>query len=209
MARGRKPKSREQRVREGNAGKRPLPEPVHVGERLSPDVAIADSGELVERIEIPAMPEHLALGDELDDSTEARDLWEGVCTLLIREGIVVEGDLFVLASLIESILLARKAWWEMRSAGSMVVETANDRGGRASSKPSPWLKVHRDATQTMLKIAEHYALTPVARARLGLTVGRGKQIWEELEKGLPENPLDRRGDSDDDDFIIDYEGEAK
>lgn len=210
---GRKPKPAEVKRREGNPGKRAIGEPVLVGERLTGTELdeSAVGGELVEREEaapllLPPVPDTLALVDELDDATAGTDLWREVCTLLIEAGIATAGDLYAIEQFVMATLESRRAFFELRTEGS-TVDTINPAGDRAGKTTHPAYRVWRDSNATMLRWAEHLGLTPVARARLGLAVGKGRKLAAELERGLPENPLKRRGVDDDGDATIDTYGE--
>ena len=48
----------------------------------------------------------------------------------------------------------------------------------------PALRVERDAWQAFLRFAEQYALTPVARTRLGLAELHRRTLAEELDEQL-------------------------
>lgn len=200
VARGRPPKPAEQRRREGNAGKRPIGDPVLVGTRLVVNgsgegldladvpegaVVIGESVYLRERLPPPAP--HLVVSDELDDSTDAADLWYDIAALLIDAQIMTSGDTLVLEGLVESILIARGAFADLRAEGG-VVPTLNPTSGRAGDKLSSSFKLWRDSRAAVLKIASDYGLTPTARARLGLALGQGRKLAQELDDGLPENP---------------------
>lgn len=229
---GRKPKPTEQKRREGNLGKRPLGDPVNVGERLQADDDFEDAlgldGELVDDgpeldepaepstelaapVWMPALPDTLALLDELEGEPTARSLWDEVCRLLVTSNIITEGDLFAVEQFVMATLEARRAFFELRTDGS-TIDTVNPSGGRAGKTTHPAYRVWRDSNATMLKWGEHLGLTPVARARLGLAVGHGRKLAQELNEGLPKNPLVRTegsGDADAEAHEIDpYGGEA-
>lgn len=210
MARGRKPKPAEQRQKEGNKGKRPIGDPVLLGPRVSADVIESDdvpgmddsevAAELAAARDVvmigekayakdslPFVPRHLMLTDELNDDTECADLWYEIAALLIDGNILAGGDILVLESLVEAILIAREAYEELRGEGT-VVTTQNASSGRSSQKTNPSFKVWRDARIFVLRLAEQYALTPSARARLGLAIGQGRKLAAEIGDGLPENP---------------------
>lgn len=207
--RGRKPVPAEQRRQEGNRGKRDYGDPVLVGERLDADVIEHETGTALDvpagavvvgdnvyrRDVLPDLPHHLALDDELNETEEAAELWYELAALLVDANLLTRGDLVMLTMLAENILEARRAWEELRTGGR-VVETLNPASGRASLKASPWHKIWRDSNATVIKLAEQFALTPVARARLGLAIGKGRQIEKELGAGLPENPRTPAKDND-------------
>lgn len=210
---GRKPKPAEIKRKTGNPGKRPLGDPVLVGRRLTTDdgddfhdPALVEVDEIepgtavvVPTTAVPAwmppLPHTLALTDELDNDDQAQRLWKQVCTILIDANIITEGDLFAVEQFVMATLEARRAYFELRTAGSTVA-TANPAGGRAALTTHPAYRVWRDSNATMLKWGEHLALTPVARTRLGLAIGHGRKLAQELDDGLPENPVRREGIAD-------------
>jgi P27 family predicted phage terminase small subunit len=49
-------------------------------------------------------------------------------------------------------------------------------GSYLDYKENPWMRAMRDANQQALKLAEMLGLTPMARARLGLTAATGKTM---------------------------------
>ena len=175
---GRKPKPAEIARRDGNPGKRPIGDPVLVGSRL------------IEVDGIPPVPDTLALVDELDDSDAAEVLWRQACALLIEAQIITEGDLWAVEQFVMATLEARRAFFELRTDGS-TVDTVNPAGGRAARTTHPAYRVWRDANTAMLKWGEHLGFTPTARARLGLAIGQGRKLAQELGDGLPANPLQR------------------
>lgn len=168
---GRPPKPLEQRRREGNPGKRPLPEPVVVGGRFN------DPGDL------PECPDHL---DVMAPNGEAVELWRKVGEYLIDANVLAWGDLFVLEAFIESELVARQAYIALADEGFTV------RGDRGTVR-NPMFTVWRDARTTALRHSEHLGLSPVARARLGLAGLVGRKLERELGDDLPDNPLTRQG----------------
>lgn len=210
---GRKPKPAEVKRKQGNPGKRPIGDPVLVGARLvadddfydpaaEPEVDELDADEVGAEVAtteppvwMPAVPETLLLVDELDGDEAATRLWRDVCTVLVGSNIITEGDLFAVEQFVMATLEARRAYFELRTDGS-TIETVNPAGGRASKTTHPAYRVWRDSNATMLRWAEHLALTPVARSRLGLAIGQGRKLQKELGDGLPDNPLDRRADAD-------------
>lgn len=210
---GRKPVPAEVKRQTGNRGKRTIGDPVNVGPRLTatdddfhdPEIddlsepaddeaaeQTGDGGEV--ELWVPPVPDTLLLVDELDDETAATDLWNKVCRLLITSNIITEGDLFAVEQFVMATLEARRAFFELRTEGSTVT-TANPAGGRASKTTHPAYRVWRDANTVMFKWAEHLGLSPVARARLGLAVGHGRKLAQELEADLPANPLNRGSSS--------------
>jgi P27 family predicted phage terminase small subunit len=152
--RGRKPKPAEQRKREGNAGKRPLPDTVLVSGR--PDLA-----------EVMEPPAHL--------SDDAQDFWRDSVKRLVEVGIIDRVDVPVLEQLCEQYARVRGAQRVIREVGMFA------RGSTGQIREHPALKIEREATSLFLKIAEHYALTPIARTRLGLAELHARTLAQELD----------------------------
>jgi hypothetical protein len=67
------------------------------------------------------------------------------------------------------------------------------RGSVGQLRPHPALKIEGDATDRFLKLAEHYALTPIARTRLGLAELHRRSLAEELNAGLGKPELRKAG----------------
>lgn len=155
--RGAKPKPVEQRRKEGNPAKRKLPEPLLVGGRPLP-------GELMEP------PEHL-----IDD---AKDFWRKSVARLVEVGIIDRVDVPVLEQLATQYARIRAAQRVIGKQGYFV------RGSVGQLREHPAVKIERDATALFLKIAEHYALTPIARTRLGLAELHRRSLETEMEAGL-------------------------
>jgi P27 family predicted phage terminase small subunit len=155
--RGRPPKPREQRVLEGNPGKRPLPEPVVLGGR--PD--------LKEMIEPPS---HL--------HPDAKDFWKDSVVRLVEVGILDRVDTPALEQLATQYARIRAAQRVIDEAGYFA------RGSTGQIKEHPALKIEERATNLFLKLAEHYGLTAIARTRLGLAELHRRSLAQELTEGL-------------------------
>jgi P27 family predicted phage terminase small subunit len=155
--RGRKPVPVEQRIREGNAGHRPLPERVLVAGR-------PDLNELAEP------PAHLP--------ADARDFWVETVTRLGAGGSVDRVDVPVLEQL--SVQYAR-----IRGAQRVIAEDGFFvRGSVGQLREHPAMKIEREATTLFLKLAENYALTPIARTRLGMAELQRRSLADEMGSGL-------------------------
>ena len=160
MAGGPLPKTVEQRQREGNREKRPLPEPVLVAGRVEP-------GEL-ERLKEP--PERLP--------KEGKEFWRESIVRLVEVGIIDRADLpalEMLATLYARIVRAGKAI----SEEGFFTFTSN-----GTPKEHPAVKIERDSIGMFFRLADHYALTPVARTRLGLAEVHRRTLAKEMETGL-------------------------
>jgi P27 family predicted phage terminase small subunit len=155
--RGGKPKPIEQRIREGNPSKRPLPEPVLIAGR--PDLQ-----------ELAEPPAYLP--------PEAKEFWRDSVVKLCETGIIDRVDVPVLEQLCTQYARIRQSQRVLAQDGHYV------RGSVGQLRPHPALKIEQDATTLFLKMAEHYALTPVARTRLGLAELHARNLKRELDEGL-------------------------
>jgi P27 family predicted phage terminase small subunit len=154
---GRKPKPVEQRVAEGNPRKHPIPQPMLVAGRPSLH-------------ELDEPPEHLP--------PEAKEFWTTAITRLIEVGIIDRVDVPVLEQL--AVQYAR-----IRQAQRVLAEDGHySRGAAGQLKEHPAMKIEMNATTLFMKIAEHYALTPIARTRLGLAELHRRSLAVELNEGL-------------------------
>lgn len=154
---GRKPKPVEQRRREGNPGKRRLPEPVLVGGRG-----------------LPQKPRDLP--------AEAKSFWDQIVSRLAEVGLIdlVDRPALVLMSI--QWARAEQARREIEEKGLFAT------GSEGQIVEHPAVKIERAAAALYLRFAEHYALTPVARTRLGLAELQRKSIASELDDRLGRNP---------------------
>lgn len=156
--RGRKPKPAEVRLREGNPGKRPIPEPITFdGGRIGPP------------------PEHL--------DADGRAWWEEAVPVLDAVGILQKVDEAALE-------MAATAYSRFRQA-----KRAIDRhgvfakGSTGQIVQHPALAIEKDAVATYLRFAEQYALTPVARTRLGLAELHRRSLADEMNDRIGEPEL--------------------
>ncbi len=152
--RGRKPKPIEQRRREGNPGKRELPDAVVIGGR-----AVS--------LEPPA---------GLDEDASA--FWAKAVPVLAEVGlldVVDEGALEMLCTQYARAVQARRI---IEDQGLLA------RGSTGQLVEHPAIATERNAAQAFLRFAEQYALTPVARTRLGLAELQRKSLAQEMEETL-------------------------
>lgn len=154
---GRKPKPAEQKALEGNPGHRPLPEPVLVGGRPLP----------TEMIEPPAY---------LPD--DAQEFWRDSVATLIEVGIIDRVDAPALEALATQYARMRQANRVVASEGHFA------RGSTGQLVQHPALKIEREATAMFMRLAEHYALTPIARVRLGMAELHRRSLAQELNDDL-------------------------
>jgi P27 family predicted phage terminase small subunit len=73
----------------------------------------------------------------------------------------------------------------IRQAQRVIAEVGHfELGSRGQVKEHPALKIEREATRTFLTLAEQYALTPVARTRLGLAELHRRTLQAEMTDAL-------------------------
>lgn len=157
MTKGRKPKPREVKIASGNPGRRKLPEPVLVGERVAGP---------------PAAPAGL---DE-----RAAEVWAELAALLTEGGILTGGDLVALEGLAVMVGRARQARAALEGEPLVV------RGSQSWMIPNPLLRIERDAWAAAQRVAVEFGMTPSARARLGLTMVQGRSLGLDLARKLDE-----------------------
>jgi P27 family predicted phage terminase small subunit len=164
--RGRKPKPVEQKIAEGNPGKRALPEHLLVGGRPTLD-------------ELREPPAHIP--------PEAQQFWRDSVQRLIEVGIVDRVDVPVLEQLATQYARIRQAQRVLAEDGHYV------RGSVGQLRAHPAIKIEAEATRLFLQMAEHYALTPIARTRLGLAELHRRSLSQELREGLGSADLRKAG----------------
>jgi P27 family predicted phage terminase small subunit len=156
------PKPIEQKLREGNPGKRALPQPFLVAGRPR-------------RLELDEPPEHLP--------ADARDFWAEIVPHLTACGIVDRVDVPVL----EMLSTAYARW---RAAQRVIEERGFfARGSTGQVKEAPWVKIEREAHALFLKTAEQVGIGPLGRTRLGLAEVTRRVLADELRDGLGEVTL--------------------
>jgi P27 family predicted phage terminase small subunit len=158
VTRGRKPKPREVKIASGNPGRRKLPEPVLVGERVAGDAPLAPAG--------------------LDEW--AAVVWGELAQLLTEGGVLTRGDLVALEGLAVMVGRARQA------RAALVGEPLVVRGSQSWMIPNPLLRIERDAWAAAQRVAVEFGMTPSARARLGLTMVQGRSLGLDLARRLDE-----------------------
>jgi len=154
MMKGRKPKAREIRQAEGNPGKRPLPEPVHV------DAVYPGQEDKLEA------PEHLP--------AVAKEWWRETIPTLAGVGLLDTVDRGMLE-------MAATAYARHRQAGRILaVQGHLTRGSVGQLREHPSMATERAAAATYERIAEQFGLTPIARTRMGLAELSRKKLKDEL-----------------------------
>jgi len=159
MARGRPPKPVEQRIAEGNPGRRPLPEPV----RPAP----------VHKA--PEPPDHL--------DKDAKAFWNEAVPVLYEVGILDKVDTAALE-------MAATAYSRFREAKRVIDKKGIlSRGSAGQVVEHPALSTERASQQMYLRFADQYALTPVARTRLGLAELHRRSLVQEMNDAIGEPEL--------------------
>jgi P27 family predicted phage terminase small subunit len=144
------------------------PEPVLVGGRPS-----------LEELREP--PEHLT-------NEDARAFWEDAVVRLIDVGIVDRVDVPILEQLAMQYARIKAAQRVIESEGYFA------RGSTGQIKEAPWVKMEREATMLFHRLADQFALTPLARTRLGVAELVRRSLRAELEQALG-GPVLRRVDA--------------
>lgn len=158
MPRGRKPKPAEQRIAEGNLGKRAIPKPARVGD-------------VVENV--PRAPAHL--------STAAREAWGTLAPIVTRAGLLRSGDMDAFEALCDSIGVRRMAAAELKAYHENHSTLLLD--GHRGSVAHPCIAIERAAAGEVRKWCERFGLDPSSRTRLG---AGGEEGTGEPEDDLPE-----------------------
>jgi P27 family predicted phage terminase small subunit len=152
MPRGTKPKPIEQRIREGNIEKTPLPEPVLIGGRPQADI--------------------ITPPDDLPE--DGKDLWNLVVPSLLEAGILDMVDLPALEAMCTQ-------WAYGKRAGRIIEEKGMlSRGHAGQIREHPAMATVRKSHEVFHRFAAEYGLTPSARARLGLAHMQGRALQKEL-----------------------------
>jgi P27 family predicted phage terminase small subunit len=155
--RGRKPTPTEKRVLEGNPQKRPLPEVLLVAGR--PELQ-----------EFAVPPDYLPL--------DAQEFWRDSVVRLVDVGIIDRVDYPALEQLAVQYARIRQAQRVIREEGLFTL------GSVGQIREHPALKIEREATTLFMKMAEHFALTPIARTRLGLAELHRRTLADEMGSAL-------------------------
>lgn len=138
----------------GNPSHRPLPAVVNVAGKVT----------------TLATPSHLADG--------ATEVWNELIPQLAAVGLLDGVDGILLEALCTHVARAREAALIIEQDGMF---QATKRGGLTLH---PAVRVERESWEAARKLGESFALTPVARTRLGLALYKGKTLQQELESKL-------------------------
>ena len=158
---GHPPNPVEQRIREGNPRRHPLPEPLLVSGRPE-----------VNELEPP------------EDLPEAgKRAWNEIVPQLAEIGLLDRIDRLVL----EAMCLH---WARMKQAGKVISAQGHlVRGPGGSLREHPSLKTERESASAFFRLAEQYAMTPIARTRLGLAELHRRTLKAEFDTALGEPDL--------------------
>ncbi len=144
MTRGRKPKPTALKLLQGNPGKRPI------------------------NFQDPAFPAAGQGGDMAkppkDLPQRGKELWNRFYPLLAKFGVLLETDLPAFEALCRSWALFKAADIQCGKKNGMIQESA---GGYQS--PSGWVTLRSKFYAEFRQLAEHFGLTPSARARIKIT----------------------------------------
>lgn len=163
VPRGRPPKPREQRIAEGNPGRRALPEPM-VG--------------LGKRLDFPAPVDLTNLG---------RKIWHELVPQIATLGWVDGIDETMLRLLVDTLEVIERAKLSITTDGFMLVERKYDKDGIETGetlKVNPAVRAQLQATAQAHRIAAGFGMTPSDRSRLGLRALKGKALAEDLADHL-------------------------
>lgn len=160
---GRMPTPVENRIREGNPQKRKMPEPLLVAGRVN---------DVENEFEPP------------EDMPEAgKQAWRTVVPELAAVGLLDHVDKLALEMM--CIQYAR-----MKQVGKVIARQGHlVRGAGGTLREHPSLKTEREAAGLFFRVAEQYALTPVARTRLGLAELHRRALKDEFNSALGEPDL--------------------
>jgi P27 family predicted phage terminase small subunit len=176
--RGPKPKSGEQRRREGNPGKRPVPKDVVVGGDPPPEFALNP-------------PEWL--------DNDAKAWWTCAVPVLQEVGLLDVVD-------VAALEMAASAYARFRQARRVIDEEGvMSTGSTGQIVEHPMLATERQSQAQYLRFAEQYALTPVARTRLGLAELHAKSLAEEMNAKMGQPDLKPVESTRVDDEVVDAE----
>jgi P27 family predicted phage terminase small subunit len=160
VIKGRKPKPVEVRRREGNPRKHAMPEPLQVGGRVA-------------ELEPPEdLPE------------DGKDVWKQIVPRLAEVGVLDQVDTYAVEAMCTQ-------WARAKQAGRIIAQQGHVTiGSTGQLVEHPALQTERNAFQQFLRFAEHYALTPVARTRLGLAELERKSLASTMSGALEDSVIE-------------------
>jgi P27 family predicted phage terminase small subunit len=109
---------------------------------------------------------------------DAKEFWQDSVRKLAEVGVIDLVDtpaLEMLATQYARVLQARRV---IAARGLFA------HGSMGQIREAPWVRLERDAMAAFMRMAGEFALTPVARTRLGLAQLHGKAMAKELDEAL-------------------------
>jgi len=161
MAGGRPPKPTEVKLREGNAGKRKLVDPVEVSKPVT------------DPAQLPFPSDYLP--------SAASILWNEIVGEIVADGVLRRADLMACVMMVQAAYDFVTASTNVEEHGYMV----KDRHGQ--TKQNPWLAVRNEAARNYKSWCERFGLTPSDRTRLGMALVSGQEAALSLENILGGN----------------------
>ena len=124
-------------------------------------------------------PEHAELAEPPDHlPPEAQEFWRTTVVRLVEVGIVDRVDVPLLEQLATQYARIAQARRVIEQFGHF------SRGSMNQLKEHPALKIEREATAMFQRLADQFALSPLARARLGVADVYRRSLQAELEQML-------------------------
>ncbi|MEK6675973.1 MAG: phage terminase small subunit P27 family [Planctomycetota bacterium] len=119
----------------------------------------------------------------IGNDERVRAVWEELAPGLIELGLLTPLDESMFEIYCHNVAMSRMASEHLAVEG--LVKTTP----RGRQIPNPWFRIEKVATSMILKIAPHFGLTPVSRARLGPVMKPGPTAEDPKDrffsKGLP------------------------
>jgi len=166
-------------------GRPPKPHEVHEREgTLRPDrhsplpVVLSERG-------LGEAPKHL--------NTEQAQIWDWLVQELTGARLLQVTDAPMLEQLAVAVDFARQSRATLEKEGLIFTELKFDKDGNCvgeTKKRHPAYNNWKDSVTVAKTLAEHFGLTPSARARLGIQAAVGLSAAKQLEKTIGVNPLD-------------------
>lgn len=127
---------------------------------------------------------------------EAKGFWQSTILKLVDVGIADKVDIPALEQLATQ-------YARIRFAQAVIAEDGMfSRGSMGQIKEHPAIKIEREATLLWFRLAQEYALTPVARTRLGLAELHRRSIASEMDDKLGgDEVFDIDGDFEDAEIV--------
>jgi P27 family predicted phage terminase small subunit len=178
VAKGRPPKSREEREQAGNPGKRPLPAKLPLGEKMEVvdvdddgNVTVLNDGRLEPLLDALPYPSHLP--------ADGREWWELVVPALVRARLL--RSIFV-----PGLELMVDQWVTIKRSQQVLDEFGYfSRGSTGQWTKHPAMEVKQAAIAEYRRLGDEFGLTPSGLARLGLTGKQIQRLGQLLDETLP------------------------